>query len=521
MRSEVTTLAGRHVIIDCYNANPASMAAALRTLAELSGGPDKATATRGLAIVGDMLELGDHAEAAHGEVGRLAATLGLAVVALGGWKDVVAARHRGTGAHLGHRRSARGRAPGAGRERARRLDPGQGLARHAPRARDRRDAGGGRLVLFWLFHEVLSEHLSWLRVFRYPSMRILAAAITALLMSFLIGPWFIERLKSRQIGQQIREEGPQTHKKKAGTPTMGGSLILFCLVVSTLLWCDLRNKLVLLALFVTVVFGAIGFADDYAKVTKKNTKGVSGKLRLLLEFAVAGGAMAYLFYGGILPEETALRIQLPFTNYYESGLMLPAWLYCIFGALVVVGTANAVNLTDGLDGLAIGPSIMNAGTFLIFAYIAGVETVILTADGPQHLAAYLHIAHIPQATELAIFCAALFGAGIGFLWYNTYPAQVFMGDVGSLSIGGAIGMLAVLTKNEAVLLIVGGLFVVEALSVIIQVGSFKTRGKRVFRMAPIHHHYELKGWDEPKIIVRFWLISALLALMALGTLKLR
>ncbi len=376
-------------------------------------------------------------------------------------------------------------------------------------------------MLFWLFHEVLADHLSWLRVFRYPSTRILAAAITALLLSFLIGPWFIERLKSRQIGQQIRDDGPKTHKKKAGTPTMGGSLILFCLVVSTLLWCDLSNQLVLLALFVTVVFGAIGFADDYAKVTKKNTKGVSGKVRLMIEFAVAAAAMSYLFYGDVWPSELALRVQLPFTNFYEDSFELPAWLYVCFGALVVVGTANAVNLTDGLDGLAIGPSIMNAGTFLIFAYIAGVETVIVTQEGPQNLAAYLHIAHLPGTTELAIFCAGLFGAGIGFLWYNTYPAQVFMGDVGSLSLGGAIGMLAVLTKNELVLLVVGGLFVIEALSVIIQVGSFKTRGKRVFRMAPIHHHYELKGWDEPKIIVRFWLISALLALMALGTLKLR
>jgi len=377
-------------------------------------------------------------------------------------------------------------------------------------------------VLFHLLYGELGDKIGFLRVFRYTSTRILAAAITALILSFVIGPWFIERLKSRQIGETIRTDGPETHKKKAGTPTMGGSLILFCLTVSTLLWCDLRNHYVWLALTVTVGFGAIGFADDYAKVAKKNKKGISGKLRLLLEFGIAGAAMAYLFYSDLMPTDVRLHLQVPFTNFYEQGIELPAWMYVTFGAFVVVGTANAVNLTDGLDGLAIGPSIMNAGTFLIFAYIAGVQTTLVVAGGHEvTIAEYLHVAHIQGVEELAIFAAALFGAGIGFLWYNTYPAQVFMGDVGALGLGGAIGMLAVLTKNEIVLLIVGGLFVIEALSVIIQVGSFKTRGKRVFRMAPIHHHYELKGWDEPKIIVRFWLISALLALVALGTLKFR
>jgi phospho-N-acetylmuramoyl-pentapeptide-transferase len=379
-------------------------------------------------------------------------------------------------------------------------------------------------MLFHLFYNILSKYdaLSWLRVFRYPSMRILAAALTALLLSFLIGPWFIDRLRSRQIGQQIRDDGPEGHKKKAGTPTMGGALILFCLVVSTLLWCDLTNRFVLLALAVSVLFGAIGFADDYAKVTKKNTKGVSGKMRLLLEFAIAGGAMAYLFTSDMMAPELRTELQLPFTNFYEVSPTVSVWLYCVFGAFIVVGTANAVNLTDGLDGLAIGPAIINAGTFMVFAYIAGVETMILTeGGGKETIAQYLHVAHIPRAVELSVFCAALFGAGVGFLWYNTYPASVFMGDVGSLSIGGAIGMLAVLTKNELVLLLVGGLFVIEALSVIIQVGSFKTRGKRVFKMAPIHHHFELKGWEEPKIIVRFWLVAGVLALAALGTLKLR
>jgi phospho-N-acetylmuramoyl-pentapeptide-transferase len=385
-------------------------------------------------------------------------------------------------------------------------------------------------MLFHLFYGAFADKIGFLRVFRYPSTRILCAAITALLLSFLIGPWFIERLKSRQIGEQIRTDGPATHKKKAGTPTMGGSLILFCLALSTLLWCDLRSELVWLAISVTIAFGAIGFADDYAKLTKRNKAGLPGKLRLLLEFAVAGAAMTYLFYSNVMSEDVRLHVQLPFTNFYEQGLVIPAWAYAIFGAFVVVGTANAVNLTDGLDGLAIGPSIMNAGVFMILAYIAGVSTTLLTAQGPVSIAHYLHVAHIDGAEELAVFAAALFGSGIGFLWYNTYPAQVFMGDVGALGLGGALGMLAVLTKNELVLLIVGGLFVVEALSVIIQTTVFKATkrvengkvvGKRVFAMAPIHHHYEKIGWDEPKIIVRFWLISALLALFALGTLKMR
>ena len=386
-------------------------------------------------------------------------------------------------------------------------------------------------MLYHLFYGSLGDRVRWLRVFGYTSSRILAAAITALLLSFFLGPWFIEKLKARQIGETIRTDGPETHRKKAGTPTMGGSLILFCLAVSTLLWCDLRNQFVWLALTVTVAFGAIGFADDYIKVAKRNKKGLSGKIRLALEFLIAGGAMAYLFYSNTMAADVRLQFQLPFTDFRQHVLELPAWMYVIVGSIVVVGAANAVNFTDGLDGLAIGPSIMNAGTFLVFAYIAGVPTTILAHNGhEQTIAQYLHVAHINGVEELAVFCAALFGTGIGFLWYNTYPAQVFMGDVGALSLGGAIGMLAVLTKNELVLLIVGGLFVVEALSVIIQTGVFKATkriengkvvGTRVFAMAPIHHHYEKKGWDEPKIIVRFWLVSALLALLALGTLKMR
>ena len=382
-------------------------------------------------------------------------------------------------------------------------------------------------MLFYLLYDLLAdlEGLGFLRVFRYLSTRILAAAITALIISFILGPWFIERMKNRQFGQQIRDDGPASHKKKAGTPTMGGSLILMAMVAATLLWCDLRNQFVWLTLVVTVGFGVVGFMDDWLKITKKNSKGLPGKLRLGWEFAIAGAVMGYLFYSDVLAPDVRLALQMPFTDFYGDHIQLPAWFYVIFATFVVVGTANAVNLTDGLDGLAIGPSSMCAATFLIFAYLAGVETTILVNVGgevrSQNLAEYLHIAHIDGAGELAIFCAAMFGAGIGFLWYNSYPASVFMGDVGALSLGGAIGMLAVLTKNELALLIVGGLFVFEALSVIIQVGSYKLRRKRVFRMAPIHHHYELKGWEEPKIIVRFWLVSVLLALLALGTLKLR
>ena len=302
---------------------------------------------------------------------------------------------------------------------------------------------------------------------------------------------------------------------------MGGSLILFSLIVSTLLWSDLKNPFIWLVILVTLGFGLVGFVDDYMKVTQKNTKGVSGKVRLFIEFAIAIGALSYLFLSDVMAPDIRLALQFPFTDFAKFHIQCSPWFYILFGSVVVVGTANAVNLTDGLDGLAIGPSCINAGTFLVFAYVAGVETTLAVQGNEVNLAEYFRIAHIAGVEELALFCAAMFGAGIGFLWFNTYPASVFMGDVGALGLGAAIGMLAVLTKNEFVLLIVGGLFVIETLSVIIQVGSYKTRKKRVFLMAPIHHHFELKGWAEPKIIVRFWLISLLLAFFALATLKLR
>ncbi|MFH0899651.1 MAG: phospho-N-acetylmuramoyl-pentapeptide-transferase [Pseudomonadota bacterium] len=378
-------------------------------------------------------------------------------------------------------------------------------------------------MLFHLLYHWLSrfDSLGFLRVFRYTSTRILAAATTALLISFLLGPWFIERLKRAQIGQQIRDDGPQEHKKKAGTPTMGGSLVLVALVIPTILWCDLRNELVWLTLAVTVGFAVVGFVDDHLKVSRKNTKGLAGKLKLVWEFGIAAAALIYLFGTGKLDS----RLAVLFTDYYRTPVFLPVWLYVVLAVLVVVWASNAVNLTDGLDGLAIGPVVINAGTFMVFAYLAGVDTTVLVRIAGKatelNLAEYLRIPHIPQASELAIYCAAMVGAGIGFLWYNAYPATVFMGDVGSLALGGGIGMLAVLTKNELTFVIVGGLFVVETLSVIIQVGSYKLRRKRVFRMAPIHHHFELKGWSEPKITVRFWIVSVLLGLIALGTLKMR
>ncbi len=315
---------------------------------------------------------------------------------------------------------------------------------------------------------------------------------------------FIRRLVRRQMGQSIRDDGPQSHKKKEGTPTMGGGLILASIVIPCLAWIDLTNPLVWAGLVVTISFGAIGYIDDSLKVIKKNSKGLSGKIRLLLEFLITGATIFIL----IEFHELSTTLTVPFFKNVTFDL---GWFYIPFGCLVIVGAANAVNLTDGLDGLAIVPVIISAGTFALFAYVAGHSGI----------AEYLQIPFIRGSGELAPLAACVVAAGLGFLWYNTYPAQVFMGDVGSLSLGGFLGVMAVLTKNELVLLVLGGVFVVEALSVITQVASFKLTGKRVFRMAPIHHHFELKGLDETKIIVRFWIISILLAVLSLATLKLR
>ncbi len=350
----------------------------------------------------------------------------------------------------------------------------------------------------------LHEKISAFNVFKYLTFRTLLSFLTAFLSCWLLGPRFIKQLQSQQMKQSIREDGPKSHLAKTGTPTMGGALILLSIFITSVLWADTSNILVWCSLFICAGYGLIGYTDDYMKVSKKNAKGLSGKLRLFLEFLLAGIICTVIYK----TTETGSVLDFPF--FKGAVLHLGAW-YIPVGMLVIVGTANAVNLTDGLDGLAIGPVMINALTFALLAYICGNAKI----------AGYLQIPFVKGAGELAIVCAAIAAAGLGFLWYNTYPAQVFMGDVGSLSLGGILGTMAVLTKNEILMIILGGVFVVEALSVIIQVGSFKLTGKRVFKMAPIHHHYELKGWAEPKVIVRFWIISILLAIFALSTLKLR
>ena len=342
-----------------------------------------------------------------------------------------------------------------------------------------------------------------LNLIRYISFRAGAASATALLIGLLLGPWLISQLRVRQgKGQPIRADGPQTHLAKRGTPTMGGLMILTSVSLAMLLWMDLRNPFVWACAFVTLGFGAIGFLDDYDKVRKASTAGVPGRVRLLLEFAIAGIA------AWIIMQENGSGLFLPFTNRYYIDL---GYFYPIFAAFVIVSFGNAVNLTDGLDGLATMPVIIASVAFMVIVYLAGN---VKFAD-------YLGIPHVPRAGELAIFCGAVVGAGLAFLWYNAPPAAVFMGDTGSLALGGALGTMAVVAHHEIVLGIIGGLFVVEALSVIIQVFVYKRTGKRVFRMAPIHHHFEQLGWSEPTVVIRFWIISLVLALAGLSTLKLR
>jgi phospho-N-acetylmuramoyl-pentapeptide-transferase len=371
-------------------------------------------------------------------------------------------------------------------------------------------------LLYPLSHQV--PWLSWLNVLRYAPFRAIMATITAMVISFFVAPWFIQKLRGKQISQIIREEGPESHLAKKGTPTMGGALILLSVLVPTVLWADVHNVFVLSTAIVTAGYGAVGFIDDRMKILGKNTRGLPGRYKLVGQFTIGGFVMAYLFLGSDLPKGWLAirdRLAIPFLAFDKHPVTLPIWAYLIFAVLFVVVMSNAVNLTDGLDGLAIGPVMISAGTYLIWAYVAG--SVLFG----RPLAQYLDVAGIPEMTELSIFAAATIGAGTGFLWYNTYPAQVFMGDVGSLALGGGLGMLAVLTKTELISIVLGGIFTVEAASVITQVVSFKLFGKRVFLMAPIHHHYEKKGWPEPRIIVRFWIISFLLALVALSSLKLR
>ncbi len=394
-------------------------------------------------------------------------------------------------------------------------------------------------LLFSLHDQV--SWLSWLNVLRYTSTRIIASTMTALLLSLILYPWFIRTLQRIQLGQVVRDDGPESHFSKRGTPTMGGSLILFCLIIPTVAWSDMNNPFVVLATLVTAGTGVIGFIDDAMKVKRKSSGGMPGKVKFLLQILISALTCWFLFdfqladvfdscswwmtqkcsvapaadVSGVIPANIRYRLAFPLISFYERAPYLPMAIYFGFAVFVIVAFSNAVNLTDGLDGLAIGPVIFTSGTFLLLTYLAG--TLIAGFD----IARYLNIAHIPGVGELSIYCGALVGAGVGFLWYNTFPASVFMGDVGSLPLGAGLGFLAVASKNEFTLVIVGGIFVLETVSVVVQVVSFKLTGKRVFRMAPIHHHFELKGWSEPKVVVRFWIISFVLALIGLATLKLR
>lgn len=353
----------------------------------------------------------------------------------------------------------------------------------------------------------LADQFQLFNLFKYLTFRTGGAIMTALLISFLIGPAVIRWLKSKQAGgQPIRSDGPETHLKKKGTPTMGGLMIIFSVTCSTLLWVDVYNTYMWVVLGVFVAYGMIGFVDDYAKLTKSSHKGIPGKLRLILECLIA--LVAVIVSSRIAPEALHHSVALPF---FKNLLINMGWFFIPFGIFVIAGAANAVNLTDGLDGLAIGSIMIAAACFGLISYLVG-NTVF---------ANYLQIHEVPGAGELAVFCGALVGAGLGFLWYNAPPAAVFMGDTGSLAMGGALGAISVITKHEIVLAIIGGLFVLETLSVIIQVVSFKTRGKRVFKMAPIHHHFEKMGWAETTVVVRFWIIAIVLALIGLSTLKLR
>lgn len=359
-----------------------------------------------------------------------------------------------------------------------------------------------------LYHLLFPWHESYivLNVFRYVTFRTAGAILTALLISLLLGPALIRRLQALQIGQSIRDDGPAGHLQKAGTPTMGGLLILASVLIATLLWANLANRFVWLALFSTIWMGVVGFVDDYRKVVAKDSKGLSARAKLLWQ-VIPSMLVGLVLYVNPIDAYTT-KLAIPFFKHWMPDL---GWGYILFVTLVIVGASNAVNLTDGLDGLAIGPVLISAAAYTVLAYIAGHASI----------AHYLQVVFVRGSSELTVFGGAIVGASLGFLWYNTYPAQLFMGDTGSLALGAAVATLAVLVKSELLLLIVGGVFVVEAVSVILQVFSYRTTGRRVFRMAPIHHHYELNGMAEPKIIVRFWIISFILALLSLTTLKLR
>jgi phospho-N-acetylmuramoyl-pentapeptide-transferase len=377
-------------------------------------------------------------------------------------------------------------------------------------------------LLYWLLFVKLQHYVAPFRIFRYVTFRTAFASLTALFTALIVGPLVIGRLRDFQIGQYIREEGPKAHQKKAGTPTMGGLLIVIAIVVPTLLWADLSNRFIWIAVFSTCVFAAIGFADDYSKVSHRRNLGLTSRAKLGLQVAasivIASTLIAMQTYGMY-----STKLVVPFLKQYQPDLVVQSlerfphfWFlaflpFIAFVAFMIVGASNAVNLTDGLDGLAIGCTVIAAGALTVLTYVSGHAT----------FATYLEMPRIPQVAELTIFCGAMVGASIGFLWYNAHPAEVFMGDVGSLALGGAIGTVAVIIKQELLLPFIGGVFVIEAVSVILQVGSYKLRKKRIFKMAPLHHHFELLGWSESKIIVRFWIASLVFALFALTTLKLR
>jgi len=377
-------------------------------------------------------------------------------------------------------------------------------------------------MLYYLLYHVFQRYFSPFNVFRYITVRTVYASLTAMFLALVFGPWLIRKLRELQIGQFIREEGPQEHKKKAGTPTMGGVLIVLSTAVPVLLWADLTNVFVLVALFALLGFAAIGFIDDYAKVSKQRNLGLTAKrkfsLQILISLIVGASLLVLATYSAY-----STQLVLPFFKRMHPDLVIHSLIsskhfwpfafipFLIFIAVVIAGASNAVNLTDGLDGLAIGCTVIAAGALTVLTYVSS----------NYRWANYLEIQYIPRVGELTVFCGALVGASLGFLWYNAHPAEVFMGDVGSLSLGGTLGVIAVIIKQEVLLFFVGGVFVIEALSVILQVGSFKLRGKRIFRMAPIHHHFELMGWSESKVIVRFWIAALVFALFALTTLKLR
>jgi phospho-N-acetylmuramoyl-pentapeptide-transferase len=354
--------------------------------------------------------------------------------------------------------------------------------------------------------EYLARFDSSFLVFQYLTLRAILGVLTALLISLLVGPPMIRRLSRHQIGQTVRDDGPESHFSKAGTPTMGGALLLVAIAFSALLWSDLGNRYVWVVLLVTLVFGAIGLVDDYKKLVLRNSRGLAARYKYLWQSLVGLAAALALYFGATDPSETALLV--PYLK--DVSLQLGPW-FILLTYFVIVGSSNAVNLTDGLDGLAIMPTVLVAGALGIFAY----------ASGHADFASYLRIPNIPGVGELVVFCGAIVGAGLGFLWFNAYPAQVFMGDVGALALGAALGVLAVCVRQELILLVMGGVFVVETVSVILQVASFKLTGRRIFRMAPLHHHFELKGWPEPRVIVRFWIVTVVLVLVGLASLKIR